>query len=74
MIMVFGDRSTRVDCSPEWVDRLEPAGELVFQQGLADPSEAGTVAPSTTRMSAIAGSVIALVEVRACIDAPPELA
>jgi hypothetical protein len=115
MIMVFGDRSTLVDRSQEWVDRLirfmhqidrdlESAGELVFQQGLADPSEARTVAPSTTRMTATAGSVIAPVdalagfwivdvadearaveiaasiaavteapvEVRACMEAPPE--
>ncbi len=64
MIMTFGDRSGLEGKPPEWIKgmiafmrridvELEAAGELVFQQGLADPSQARTVsvqegAPATT--------------------------
>ena len=54
MIMTFGDRSGLEGKSPEWIKgmidfmlridvELEASGELVFQQGLADPSQAKTV-------------------------------
>jgi len=54
MIMMFGDQSGMEDKSPEWmknmiefmfrIDKdLEESGELVFQQGLADPSQAKLV-------------------------------
>lgn len=54
MIMMFGDQSGMEDKSPEWmksmiefmfrIDKdLEKSGELVFQQGLADPSQAKLV-------------------------------
>ena len=54
MILMFGDQSGVEDKSPEWIKRmiefmfqidkdLEQSGELVFQQGLADPSQAKLV-------------------------------
>src|SRR3954454_20702134 len=54
MIMTFGDQSGLEGKSPEWLKEmitfmqridveLEASGELVFQQGLADPSQAKTV-------------------------------
>ncbi len=54
MIMMFGDQSGMEDKSPEWmknmiefmfrIDKdLEKSGELVFQQGLADPRQAKLV-------------------------------
>ena len=54
MIMTFGDRSGLEGKSPEWLKEmiefmhridveLTESGELVFQQGLADPSQARTV-------------------------------
>ena len=54
MIMTFGDRSGLEGKSPEWIKgmiefmrnidiELSDSGELVFQQGLADGSEAKTV-------------------------------
>ena len=54
MIMTFGDTSALKGKSPEWIKEmiefmhridveLTESGELVFQQGLADPSQASTV-------------------------------
>jgi hypothetical protein len=54
MILMFGDQSGMEGKSPEWIKRmiefmfqidkdLEQSGELVFQQGLADPSQAKLV-------------------------------
>jgi hypothetical protein len=54
MIMTFGDRSGLEGKSPDWIKEminfmrridveLAASGELVFQQGLADPSQAKTV-------------------------------
>jgi hypothetical protein len=54
MIMTFGDTSALEGKSPEWIKEmiafmrridleLTDSGELVFQQGLADPSRARTV-------------------------------
>ncbi len=54
MILMFGDESGVAEKSPEWISRmiefmfqidedLEKSGELVFQQGLADPSSAKVV-------------------------------
>ena len=54
MLMTFGDRSTLGGKSPDWIKgmidfmiridgELVESGELLFQQGLADPSEARTV-------------------------------
>ncbi len=54
MLMTFGDRTALSGKSPDWVKgmidfmmridvELTELGELVFQQGLADPSEAKTV-------------------------------
>jgi hypothetical protein len=54
MIMTFGDTSGLEGKSPEWIKEmiefmqridveLTESGELVFQQGLADPSQARTV-------------------------------
>jgi hypothetical protein len=54
MIMTFGDTSGLEGKSPEWIKEmiefmqridveLTESGELVFQQGLADPSRARTV-------------------------------
>jgi hypothetical protein len=54
MIMTFGDTSALEGKSPEWIKEmieftrridveLTESGELVFQQGLADPSQAKTV-------------------------------
>jgi hypothetical protein len=54
MIMMFGDESGVADKPPDWIKRmiefmfqidkdLEQSGELVFQQGLADPSQAKLV-------------------------------
>ena len=54
MIMTFGDTSALEGKSPEWIKEmiefmqridveLTESGELVFQQGLADPSQARTV-------------------------------
>ncbi len=54
MILMFGDQSGVAEKSPEWISRmiefmfqidedLAKTGELVFQQGLADPSTAKLV-------------------------------
>lgn len=54
MIMAFGDRSALVGRSSEWIEKmidfmqridgeLASTDELVFQQGLVDPSAAKTV-------------------------------
>jgi hypothetical protein len=54
MIMTFGDQSGLAGKSPEWIKgmiefmqridvELTKSGELVFQQGLADPPQAKTV-------------------------------
>jgi hypothetical protein len=54
MIMTFGDASALEGKSPEWIKEmiefmhridveLTESGELVFQQGLADPGQARTV-------------------------------
>jgi hypothetical protein len=54
MILMFGDQSGMEGKPPEWIKRmiefmfqidkdLEQSGELVFQQGLADPSQAKLV-------------------------------
>jgi hypothetical protein len=64
MIMTFGDQSGLAGKSPEWIKgmiefmqridvELTDSGELVFQQGLADPPQAKAVtmqdgAPVTT--------------------------
>jgi hypothetical protein len=115
MIMAFGDRSGLEGKSPEWIRGmidfmqridvdLAASGELVFQQGLADPSEAKTVnvregAPAATdgpllapsnslagfwvvdvgdeaRAIEIAAQISqaaeAAIEVRQCMDAPPD--
>jgi hypothetical protein len=63
MLMTFGDRSMLSGRSPEWISamigfmkridvELAEAGELVFQQGLDDPSTAKSVratdGPQTT--------------------------
>jgi hypothetical protein len=115
MIMTFGDRSAMDGRSPEWIKgmiefmlridvELAASGELVFQQGLADPSEAKTVnmrdgAPAATaepflesrhslagfwvvdvrdeaRAIEIAAQISqaadAAIEVRQCMDAPPD--
>ena len=64
MIMTFGDRSGLEEKSPDWIKgmiafmqqidvELEASGELVFQQGLADPSEARTV---TVQQGALAAT------------------
>lgn len=56
MIMMFGDAATMMETrTPEWIsemiafmtkfnEKLEDAGELAGGQGLADPSQAKTVA------------------------------
>lgn len=115
MLMTFGDRSALSGKSPDWIKgmidfmiridaELAESGELVFQQGLADPSEARTVrvpsgdplltdgpfvAPreslagfwivdvdSDARAIAIAERIAtaaeSAIEVRACMDAPPD--
>jgi hypothetical protein len=115
MIMTFGDRSGLEEKSPEWIKgmidfmmridaELAASGELVFQQGLADPSEARTVhvqegAPAATDgpflasrhslagfwvvdvedearaieiASQISRAADAPIEVRQCMDAPPD--
>jgi hypothetical protein len=115
MISTFGDRSGLAGKSPEWIGEmidfmrridveLAASGELVFQQGLADPSEAKTIriqdgAPAATdgpyraSMDSLAGFWVvdvaderraieiaaqisqaadAAIEVRQCMDAPPD--
>ncbi len=115
MIMAFGARSGLVERSPEWITgmitfmqridvELEASGELVFQQGLADPGAAKTVrvqagVPAATdgpipaagdslagfwvvdvqdeaRAIEIAAQISeaadAPIEVRHCMDAPPD--
>lgn len=115
MLMTFGDRSALTGKSPDWIRgmidfmiridvELAESGELVFQQGLADPSEARTVrvpggeaeltdgpfvAPrqslagfwivdvaTEARAIAIANRIASAadsaIEVRACMDAPPD--
>ena len=115
MLMTFGDRSALSGKSPEWIKgmidfmmridvELAESGELVFQQGLADPSEAKTVraagadpaltdgpyvaareslagfwivdVDSEARAVAIADRIAtaaeSAIEVRACMDAPPD--
>jgi hypothetical protein len=115
MIMTFGDRSGLEGKSPEWIKgmiefmqridvELTDSGELVFQQGLADPPQAKTVtmedgAPVTADGPVVASSeslagfwvvdvdrearaieiaariseaADAAIEVRECMDAPPD--
>lgn len=115
MLMTFGDRSGLEGKAPDWIREmidfmrridveLETSGELVFQQGLADPSDAKTVraiegAPNTTHgplvtpsrslagfwvvdvrdearaieiASQISHAADAAIEVRRCMDAPPD--
>lgn len=115
MLMSFGDRSALSGKSSEWIKgmidfmihidvELAESGELVFQQGLADPSEARTVrapggAPVLTDgpfvapreslagfwvvdvdsearaieiANRIATAAESAIEVRACMDAPPD--
>jgi hypothetical protein len=114
MIMTFGGTSGLEGRSPEWIREmigfmqridveLTESGELVFQQGLADPSQARTVrvqqgAPAATDgpfaesreslvgfwvvdvenearaveiASRISQAADAPIEVRQCMDAPP---
>jgi hypothetical protein len=115
MIMTFGDQSGLNGKSPEWIKgmiefmqridvELTESGELVFQQGLADPPQAKTItvhegAPVATdgpvvgSKESLAGFWIvevesearaieiaariseaadAAIEVRQCMDAPPD--
>jgi hypothetical protein len=116
MILLFGDQAGLEGRTREWIlemiefmkgvdDELRKSGELVYEQGLADPSQARTVrivdgAPAPTdgpfaaskeslagfwlvdveneaRAVEIAARVVAFtrepVEVRQCMDAPPDL-
>ena len=115
MIMTFGNRSGLEGKSPEWIramigfmkgidSELGESGELAYQQGLADASEAKTVqlkggtptaadGPVAAAAQSLAGFWIvdvvdearaieiagriseaaeAPIEVRACMDAPPD--
>jgi hypothetical protein len=115
MIMTFGGQSGLAERSPEWIQRmiafmkridveLADSGELVIQQGLADPSQAKTVTVQEGAVGATAGpfaaasqslagfwivdvenearaieiaarigqAADAAIEVRQCMDAPPE--
>ena len=115
MIMTFGDRSGLEGKSPDWIMEmidfmrridveLAASGELVFQQGLADASQAKTIkvqkgAPAATDgplleprtslagfwvvdvtdearaieiAAQISGAADAAIEVRPCMDAPPD--
>jgi hypothetical protein len=115
MIMTFGDRSGLEGKSPEWIKamigfmrridaELSESGELAYQQGLADASEAKTVKVTGGTRTAADGPVVAPaqslagfwivdvadearaieiagrisqagdapIEVRACMDAPPD--
>ena len=113
MLMTFGDQSGLAGKSPDWIKgmiefmigidvELNASGELVFQQGLADPSVAKTVRMAGGTRTAADGSVAAPplagfwivdvidearafdiagriseaaeapIEVRACMDAPPD--
>ena len=115
MIMTFGDRSALQGRSPEWINamigfmqridvELTESGELVFQQGLADPSQARTVrvqqgvpvasdGPFVESRASLVGFWVvdvedearaveiaaqisraadAPIEVRQCMDAPPD--
>jgi hypothetical protein len=115
MIMTFGDRSGLVERSPAWIkemidfmrridEELAASGELVFQQGLADPSQAKTVTVQEGAAAAtdgpfldsrrslagfwvvdvadevraieiaaqISGAADTAIEVRQCMDAPPD--
>jgi hypothetical protein len=115
MILTFGDQSGLEGKPPEWLKEmirfmvridaeLTQAGELVFQQGLANPPEAKTVrvqdgapitddGPFVTPAQSLAGFWIvdvedearaieiaariseaadAPIEVRQCMDAPPD--
>jgi hypothetical protein len=66
MLMTFGDRSGLEGRSPDWIKEmigfmqridveLAASGELVFEQGLADPSQAKTVKPHDGASTATAG-------------------
>jgi len=115
MIMTFGDTSGLEGRSPEWIKELiefmrridvelAESGELVFQQGLADPSQARTVrvqqgvpvatdgsfaqsreslvgfwvvdvgnqARAVEIAARISRAADAPIEVRRCMDAPPD--
>jgi hypothetical protein len=115
MIMTFGDTSGLEGKSPVWIKamvefmqridvELTESGELVFQQGLADPSQARTVrvqqgvpvasegpfaegraslvgfwvvdvedqARAVELAARISRSADAPIEVRQCMDAPPD--
>jgi hypothetical protein len=115
MIMTFGDQSGLEGRSPEWIKgmiefmqridvELTESGELVFQQGLADPPQAKTVTAQEGAPVATDGPVVesseslagfwivdvesearaieiasriseaadAAMEVRQCLDAPPD--
>jgi hypothetical protein len=115
MIMTFGGTSGLQGKSPEWIKEmiefmhridveLTESGELVFQQGLADPSQARTVtvhqgvpvatdgpfaeareslvgfwvvevedeARAVELAAQISRAADAPIEVRQCMDAPPD--
>jgi hypothetical protein len=115
MIMTFGDTAGLEGKSPEWINEmvgfmhridveLTGSGELVFQQGLADPSQARTVkvqqgvpvatdgpfaqsreslvgfwvvdveheARAVEVAARISQAADAPIEVRRCMDAPPD--
>ena len=69
MIMTFGDQSELEGKSPEWIRgmiefmqridvELTESGELVFQQGLADPPQAKTVTVQAGAPVATDGPVV----------------
>jgi hypothetical protein len=116
MIMMFGDQSGLEDKSKEWIMEmiefmhkidadLRASGELVYEQGLADATQAKNIAfkngmpvvtdgpfaeskeslagywvvdvESEARALEIASGIVAFtegpIEVRQCMDAPPEM-
>jgi hypothetical protein len=69
MIMTFGDRSGLEGKSPEWIKgmiefmqeidvELTDSGELLFQQGLADPPQAKTVTLQDGALATTDGPVV----------------
>ena len=73
MLMTFGDRSALSGRSPEWIKgmidfmkridvELTESGELVFQQGLADASQAKTVKAQGGDPGVTDGPVVAPME------------
>ena len=70
MIMTFGDQSALAGRPPEWMKNmvafmkqidadLSSSGELVYQQGLADPSQAKTITAPGERPVVTGGPVAA---------------